>query len=87
MSTMQIDDSWQLKAACRGPQSTYFFPPNHFEKKDAKEAREREAKSICATCTVKESCLQYALDIREPHGVWGGLNEAERKQIMAREAS
>lgn len=84
---MQLDDSWQVKAACRGPQATIFFPPAHFEKKDEKDARERAAKSICATCTVRRPCLQYALGIREPHGVWGGLNEAERKQIMAREAS
>lgn len=87
MSAMQIEDSWQLKAACRGPQAGYFFPPSHFEKKDEKETREREAKSICATCSVRDACLDYALSIREPHGVWGGLNEAERKQIMAREAS
>jgi WhiB family transcriptional regulator, redox-sensing transcriptional regulator len=36
---------------------------------------------------VKKPCLEYALQIREPHGVWGGLNEAERKAIMERQAS
>ena len=25
---------------------------------------------------------QYALKIREPHGIWGGLNEVERKQLV-----
>jgi len=78
---------WQLRAQCRGPQAHLFFPPTNFEKKDEKESREREAKAICATCPVKEPCLKYAIRIREPHGVWGGRNEAERKQIMAREAS
>lgn len=87
MSANPIDDSWPIKAACRGPQSSLFFPPAQFEKKDEKESREREAKAICATCSVKKPCLKYALRIREPHGVWGGLNEAERKQIMAKEAS
>lgn len=87
MSAYHFDESWQIKAACRGPQSNLFFPPTHFEKKDEKEAREREAKSICATCSVRKPCLQYALHIREPHGVWGGVNESERKQMMAREAS
>jgi WhiB family transcriptional regulator, redox-sensing transcriptional regulator len=87
VSAHQLDDSWQRKASCRGPQAQVFFPPTTFEKKDEKDVRERQAKSICATCPVKQSCLQYALKIREPHGVWGGLNEAERKQIMALQAS
>lgn len=87
MITQNSEDNWQIKAACRGPQSDLFFPPAHFEKKDEKEARERQAKAICATCPVSKPCLQYAIRIREPHGVWGGLNEAERKQIMARQAS
>ncbi len=80
------NDMWQLKAACRGPQSAVFFPPAHFERKDEKESREAQAKSICATCSVRQPCLDYALRIREPHGIWGGLNELERKQLLARRA-
>jgi WhiB family transcriptional regulator, redox-sensing transcriptional regulator len=82
-----VDELWQHKAACKGPQSTMFFPPSHFEKKDEKERRERSAKSICAQCNVKADCLNYAIDIREPHGIWGGLNETERRVMLARIAS
>ena len=78
----QADDLWQLKAACRGPHAAVFFPPSHFERKDEKEAREGRAKAICGLCAVREMCLDYALRIREPHGIWGGLNEAERKQLL-----
>ncbi len=60
-----------------------FFPPPHFERKDEREAREKAAKAICATCPVRQPCLDYALRIREPHGIWGGLNEAERRQLLA----
>jgi WhiB family redox-sensing transcriptional regulator len=28
---------------------------------------------------VQPECLEYALEIREAHGVWGGLNEMERR--------
>jgi hypothetical protein len=28
--------------------------------------------------------LDYAIRIKEPHGIWGGLNEAERKQMLER---
>jgi WhiB family redox-sensing transcriptional regulator len=79
-------ETWQLAAACRGPQSQAFFPPSHAERKEEKLAREGRAKSICAECRVRVDCLDYALRIREPHGIWGGLNEAERKQMIERRA-
>ncbi len=84
--SVQVDELWQVKAACRGPHASVFFPPSHFERKDEKEARENRAKAICATCPVLSPCLEYAIRIREPHGIWGGLNEAERKQLLARRA-
>lgn len=79
-------ESWQLKAACRGPQATVFFPPSHVERKDEKHSRESRAKQICGECVVRSQCLDYAIRIREPHGIWGGLNEVERKQIWERRA-
>mgnify|MGYP001450285291 CR=1 FL=1 len=63
-----------------------FFPPAHFERKDEKLDRERRAKAICATCSVRRDCLDYALRIREPHGIWGGLSEVERRTLLAKEA-
>jgi WhiB family redox-sensing transcriptional regulator len=84
LSVQRLDDLWQAKAACRGPQAAVFFPPTTFERKDEKEIRENRAKAICATCSVRRPCLDYALRIREPHGIWGGLNEVERKQVLAR---
>jgi WhiB family redox-sensing transcriptional regulator len=73
-----------MKAACRGPQAAVFFPPPQFERKDEKLEREARAKDICTTCSVKEPCLDYAVSIREPHGIWGGLNESERKALLQR---
>jgi WhiB family transcriptional regulator, redox-sensing transcriptional regulator len=86
VSALRADDVWQVKASCRGPQAAVFFPPSHFERKDEKHERERRAKDICATCSVREPCLDYAIRIREPHGIWGGLNEVERKQLMTQRA-
>lgn len=79
----QIDATdWQLRAACRGPQSEIFFPPASPERRDEKRARERHAKAICATCSVRADCLAHALSIREQHGIWGGLSESERRQLL-----
>ena len=45
-----------------------------------------KAKSFCGTCPVRVLCLEYALDMREPYGIWGGLNEYERRRALARKA-
>jgi WhiB family transcriptional regulator, redox-sensing transcriptional regulator len=76
------DIGWQYQAACRGEDSELFFAPNYFEKKEEKDAREARAKVICARCPVRDECLEYALRNREPHGIWGGLNELERKALI-----
>jgi WhiB family redox-sensing transcriptional regulator len=78
------NDEWQMRAACRGSDAALFFAPNYFERREEKDGREARAKAICAVCPVREPCLAYALGIREPHGVWGGLNEFERRQILRR---
>lgn len=77
--------SWQLQASCRGPLSRFFFPPTVSERRDEREERERRAKAICGECPVQTSCLEYALEIREPHGIWGGLTEHERRAMLTRE--
>ncbi|HEX5937029.1 MAG TPA: WhiB family transcriptional regulator [Actinomycetota bacterium] len=77
---------WQRLAACRGEDSTYYFAPSYFEKRGEKLAREAVAKRICAACQVRRPCLAYALATREPHGVWGGLNETERRAVLKQRA-
>lgn len=73
---------WQFEAACRGEDSALFFAPNYFERRQEKDAREAKAKVFCARCRVRAVCLEYALRIRESHGIWGGLNELERRAIL-----
>ena len=72
---------WQLRAACRGPQAVVFFPPTTPERRDEKRFREAIAKAICEECTVRSECLEYAVAIREQHGIWGGLSETERRNL------
>lgn len=78
---------WQQQAACRGEDSALFFAPNYFEKRGEKDAREARAKASCIQCPVRERCLEYALKIGEEHGIWGGLNEQERRQLLRRRAN
>ena len=37
---------------------------------------------VCTTCEVRVECLEYALEHRIDHGVWGGASERERRRIM-----
>jgi WhiB family redox-sensing transcriptional regulator len=77
-----VHQSWHLRAACRGPESALFFPPSTPERREERDERELKAKFICSQCHVREECLEFALRVREPHGIWGGRNEAERRLLL-----
>ncbi|WP_420035155.1 WhiB family transcriptional regulator [Streptomyces sp. cg28] len=74
---------WQLLAACRGVDSSLFFHPEG-ERGAARSARETSAKEVCMRCPVRAECAAHALQVREPYGVWGGLTEDEREELMGR---
>ncbi len=69
-------DDWRLDAACRDLDTAVFFP----ETGDAAAV----AKAICASCPVREACLEFALITRQDDGVWGGLDENERRRARRR---
>jgi WhiB family redox-sensing transcriptional regulator len=74
---------WQDHGACKTADPTLFFHPQN-ERGTSRMKRDRAAKVICAGCTVRMECADYAVRAREPYGVWGGLSEEEREQIYAR---
>lgn len=82
-----LDRSWQIRGLCRGNHSFLFFPPSTVERKEERERREIKAKAICTVCPVKGDCLGFALEIKEPYGIWGALTETERRQVLARRSS
>ena len=60
--------------------ATYSSHLQLLKKKEDREKREAKAKAVCSGCPVKFECLEEANEISEPFGVWGGLNEVERKR-------
>jgi len=72
---------WQLEGACREVDTEDFFHPEG-ERGSARLRRELNAKAICATCPVISSCASHALAVREPYGVWGGMSEDDRLDII-----
>ncbi|MGW4406563.1 WhiB family transcriptional regulator [Nonomuraea sp. NPDC004702] len=69
--------SWQERARCRGEDLVLFFGPEG-ERQPERDVREWKAMLLCRSCPVRTACLNYALDLPEKYGVWGGLSEEER---------
>jgi WhiB family redox-sensing transcriptional regulator len=72
---------WQSAAACRGMDSEMFFHPPA-ERARGRRARIQAAKAVCTNCPVMAQCLDHALAVREPYGVWGGCSEDERAKML-----
>ena len=36
---------------------------------------------------MQPQCLSYSLTVAEPHGIWGGLNELERRRLLRKQAA
>jgi WhiB family transcriptional regulator, redox-sensing transcriptional regulator len=74
------DEHWTDDAACRGRgiDPELFYPIVY-----AGPALEQvaSAKAICAGCTVRAHCLDWALRAGEPAGVWGGTTPEERRHL------
>jgi WhiB family redox-sensing transcriptional regulator len=70
------DHAWMADARCRRLSTATFFPST--------SSGVEAARDICAGCPVRVECLNYALDHRADHGVWGGESERERQRIMRR---
>lgn len=73
LAGLLIEADWPDKAACKGADADLFFPE--------RGASTRKAKAICAACEVKGECLDYAIEMGEKFGIWGGLNERDRRKV------
>lgn len=71
------DTKWMAQAACQDHDPDLWFPENNGD--NAVEAR-----AICAVCPVAEACLEYALSARVKYGIWGALDERERRNLTKR---
>jgi WhiB family redox-sensing transcriptional regulator len=75
-----VSGDWRTLAACRGLDPELFFPARG----DSHTAR--NAQAVCATCPVAERCLEYAIEVGETEGIWGGLSGRQLRQERQRRA-
>ena len=69
-----MDTTWMEKSSCIDLSPDIFFPSDG--------VGVITAKSICESCSVSKSCLEYALRNQIDHGVWGGCSERQRRKIL-----
>jgi WhiB family redox-sensing transcriptional regulator len=72
---------WVARAECRKARPGVFYPP-FGESTHARREREAQAKHICAQCPVRAECLDHAVRTNQNLGVWGGLTESERRDLV-----
>lgn len=70
--------AWMRDAPCRGATAAFFA-----ERGPAAARLVKQAKKVCAGCPVSDQCLEYALENREPCGVWGGLTPVQRRKLAS----
>ncbi len=71
---------WQADARCADESidPEIFFPE--------RGGSSKAARAVCAECTVRDRCLEYALNNKEQFGIWGGTSERERRKIRRERA-
>jgi|FLOH01.1.fsa_nt_gi WhiB family transcriptional regulator, redox-sensing transcriptional regulator len=70
------ETAWMADGNCRLHPPATFFPSDG--------VGVDRARKICKECPVVGQCLEYALDSRIDHGVWGACSERERRRILKR---
>lgn len=74
---------WWHGAACVEEDPELFFPVGTSGPALLQVA---EAKFVCSGCGVRATCLEWALAEGQDHGIWGGLDEEERRALRRRRA-
>lgn len=74
---------WRHRAACLTEDPELFFPIGNTG--PALQQIE-DAKAVCRSCSVMDTCLKWAIDSGQDAGVWGGLSEDERRSLKRRAA-
>jgi len=67
------DAEWRNDALCASTDDPFMYL-NFFE--DDNEL----ARRFCVGCKVREECLEYAFRSNQPYGIYGGLDERERRK-------
>ncbi|MEV7379751.1 WhiB family transcriptional regulator [Streptomyces lydicus] len=75
--------NWRNEAACLYEDPELFFPVGT---NGPAVMQAEKAKEVCHRCPVMGQCLQWALEHGQDAGIWGGMDEEERRAMRRRAA-
>ena len=78
----------ELNGDCSGMPTDWWFPPPH--QSGEVLTNMRAAIAICNGCTIKQKCLEFALDNPSLQGIWGATSPRARNNlrvVMRRKAA
>jgi WhiB family redox-sensing transcriptional regulator len=84
LALANADYTWRNQAICRDTDPDLFFPIGTTGQALVQIDR---AKEVCDVCPVKNDCLEYALETNQDSGIWGGLDEEQRRNIRRQAAA
>ncbi len=76
---IEYTPDWRGDGACRTADPDLFFPIAVGTHVAAKQIA--RAQRICAGCSVRQQCLDFAMRTREQAGIWGGTTPEERLRV------
>lgn len=67
------EPNWD-RAKCQGADTELFFPVSLAESVPARR--------ICFGCEIRLDCAQWAINTGQQYGIWGGMDEKERRAAV-----
>jgi WhiB family transcriptional regulator, redox-sensing transcriptional regulator len=75
LAVPEVDWSWRQGAECLESGVDFF---------SMKPSAIAAAKVVCSRCDVSGRCLEFSIVNNEKWGIWGGLDEDERRPLLPR---
>jgi WhiB family transcriptional regulator, redox-sensing transcriptional regulator len=82
MTATASTTNWRSAGACLSADPDLFFPISATGPAEKQIAR---AKLICAGCTVRLECLEFAMNHDQLFGIWGGTTPQDRQRERRRQ--
>lgn len=76
-----MSEGWRESAICKDLETDMFFPIGNG---DRYTMQVEAAKAVCRQCVVQTACLDFALQTKEDHGIYGGATPEERRRMVGR---
>lgn len=65
----------EISGPCASVPTAVFYP---------EDGNYGPAREVCEGCPARMPCLEHALSVREPDGMWGGMDPPQRRRILRR---